>query len=99
MEIPVLLEPLPGGGFEARSADPFGLTAQGDTPDAALRHLRDQIEARKASGAILASIEVSVRKYGPHPGAGIYRDDPLYHRWRAEMEAYRQQVEDDPDQP
>jgi predicted RNase H-like HicB family nuclease len=99
MEIPVLLEPLPGGGFEARSADPFGLTAQGDTPDAALRHLRDQIEARKASGAILTSIQIPDSKPETYLGGGVYRDEPLFDRWRAEIEAYRQQVEDDPDRP
>lgn len=96
MEIPVLLEPLPGGGFRARSAYSPGLTAEGDTPDAALRHLRDQIEARLATGAMFTSIEVPVRKYGSHLGGGIYRDDPLYDRWREAMEAYRQEVEDDP---
>ena len=35
MEIPVLLEPLPSGGFRARSGDPLELTAQGDSPDSA----------------------------------------------------------------
>jgi predicted RNase H-like HicB family nuclease len=99
MEILVLLEPLPGGGFQARSADPLGLMAEGDTPEAALRHLRDLIETRKASGVILATIEIPASKPGPHPGAGIYRDEPLFDRWRAEIEAYRQQVEDDPDRP
>jgi predicted RNase H-like HicB family nuclease len=99
MEIPVLVEPLPDGGFRARSADPLGLTAQGDTPDAALHHLRDLIEARAASCAILTTIDVPVPKYGPHPGAGMYRDDPLFDRWRAEIEADRQQVEDDPNRP
>lgn len=32
MEIPVLVKPLPEGGFQARSADALGFTAQGDTP-------------------------------------------------------------------
>jgi predicted RNase H-like HicB family nuclease len=96
MEIPVLVKPLPEGGFQARSADPLGLTAQGDTPDAALRHLRDLIETETAAGAILTSIEVTAPKYGPHPGAGIYKDEPLFDRWREAIEAYRQEVEDDP---
>ena len=82
-----------------RSAEPLGLTAQGDTLDAALRHLQDLIATRTASGAILTSIEVPVPKFGPHPGAGMYRDDPLFDRWKAEIEAYRQQVEDDPNRP
>jgi hypothetical protein len=64
-----------------------------------LRRLRDLIEARAASVAILTSIDLPAPKYGPHPGAGMYRDDPLYDRWREEIEAYRRQVEDDPDRP
>jgi predicted RNase H-like HicB family nuclease len=99
MEIPVLLEPLPGGGLQARSADPLGLTAQGDTPDAALRHLHDLIQTRAASGAILKSIEVPAPKLGSYLGAGIYKDEPLFDRRREAIEAYRQQVEDDPDRP
>jgi predicted RNase H-like HicB family nuclease len=99
MEIPVLVEPLPDGGFRARSADPFALTAEGDTPDAALRHLRDLITTRTTSGAILTAIDLPVRTFGPQPGAGMYRDDPLFDRWKAEIEAYRQQVEDDPNRP
>ncbi len=99
MEIPVLVEPLPSGGFQARSADPLGLMAEGDTPDVALRHLRQLIESRKASGAILTSIEIPASKSESYLGAGIYRDEPLFDRWRAEIEAYRQEVEDDPDRP
>lgn len=99
MEISVLVEPLPGGGFQARSADALGLTAQGDTPDTALRHLRDLIQARTAAGAIFTSINVPGRATTSHLGAGIYKDDPLFDRWKAEIEAYRQQVEDDPNQP
>jgi predicted RNase H-like HicB family nuclease len=96
MEIPVLLEPLPDGGFQARSADPLGLMAQGDTPDAALRHLRDLIRSRTASGAILTSIEVPTPKSGSYLGAGVYKDEPLFDRWREAIEEYRQQVDDDP---
>jgi len=62
MEIPVLLEPLPSGGFRARSGDPLELTAQGDSPDSALRNLRDLIETRIASGFVLTSMSVWPRR-------------------------------------
>jgi hypothetical protein len=100
MEIPVLLEPSPGGGFRARSGDPLNLTGEGNTPDAALHHLRDLIVARISGGSILTSLQVpGPEQHGAHPGAGMYRDDPLFDRWLEEMEAYRQRVEDDPDLP
>jgi predicted RNase H-like HicB family nuclease len=99
MEIPVLLEPLPHGGFRARSGEPLELAAQGDTPDAALSNLRALIDTRIASGTLLRAIEIPDAQLGPHPGAGIYRDEPLFDRWRAEIEAYRQEIEDDPGVP
>jgi len=99
MEIPVLLETLPDGGFRARSGDPLDLTAQGDSPDSALRNLRDLIETRIASGTLLTTIEVLNFRTGRHPGAGIYRDEPLFDQWRAAIDAYRQEIEDDPEIP
>lgn len=99
MEIPVLIEPLPDGGFRARSGDPLELTALGDSPDSALINLRSLVEALIASGCQLSSIEVRDTKVGRHPGAGIYRDEPLFDRWKAAIETYRQEIEDDPEIP
>jgi predicted RNase H-like HicB family nuclease len=99
MEIPVLLEPLPQGGFRARSGEPLEMAAQGDTADAAPTNLRALIDTRIASGALLTAIKIPDAQLGPHPGAGIYRDEPLFDRWRAEIEAYRQEIEDDPEIP
>ena len=73
MEIPALLEPLPNGGFRARSGDPLELTAQGDSPDSALRNLRDLIETRIASGAVLTTIELPHTPAGRHPGRNLSR--------------------------
>ena len=80
----------------SESRRPPGLDGPGRHPRRGLRHLRDLLETRTASGAILTSIEVPTMKYGPHPGAGMYKDDPLFDRWREAIEAYRQEVEDDP---
>jgi hypothetical protein len=100
MEIPVLLEPSPGGGFRARSGDPLNLTAEGNTADAALHHLRDLIAARIAAGSKLTTLSVpSAERTTIHPAAGMYAGDPLFDQWRAEIEAYRQQIEDDPNLP
>jgi len=99
MEIPVLLEPLPGGGFQARSGDPLNLIAQGDSPDLALRKLRQLIDIRIASGSVLVPLAVPGPPPSPHAGAGIYRDEPLFDAWRAAIEEYREQIENDPDIP
>jgi hypothetical protein len=75
------------------------LTADGASPDTALRNLRDLIETRIATGTVLTTIEVSSARTGRHPGAGIYRDEPLFERWRAAIDAYQQSIEDDPEAP
>jgi hypothetical protein len=92
-------DPSPDGGFRARSGEPLDLTAKGDTPDAAVSNLRALIDTRIASGTLLTAIAIPDAQLGPHPGAGIYRDEPLFDRWRAEIEAFRQEFEDDPDIP
>ena len=96
MQIPVMLEPLPEGGFQARAGEPLGLIAQGETADLALSHLRDLIQTRTAAGAVLTSIEIPTTKASSFLGGGVYKDDPLFDRWREAIEEYRQQVEDDP---
>src|SRR5271157_3950934 len=90
----------PDGGFRARSGEPLNLTAEGNTADAALQHLRDLIAARIAAGSKLTTLSVpSAERTTIHPGAGMYVGDPLFDQWRAEIEAYRQQIEDDPNIP
>ena len=100
MESPLLLEPNPGGGFRARSGDPLNLTAEGNTPDSALQHLQYLIAARIAAGSTLTSLTIPTSEgISIHPGAGMYRDERFFDEWRAEIEAYRQQIEDDPGIP
>jgi len=99
MEIPVLLEALPGGRFQARSGDPLNETAQGDSRELALGKLRELIHIRIASGSVLVPLEIEGSQHAPHPGAGIYRDEPLFDAWRAAIEEYREQIENDPDIP
>ncbi len=100
MELPVLLEPTPTGGFRARSGDPLNLTAEGDSPAAALDRLRDLIALRIADGSQLTTLRVPDAGTATiHPGAGMYEGDPLFDPWREEFEAYRQNIEDDPDIP
>ena len=100
MDITVLIEPRSSGGFLARIGDPLSLSAEGETPDSAMSNLRDLISERVASGAILMSLHVPTKETPTiHPGAGMYRDEPLFDQWRTEIEAYRQMIEDDPRVP
>ena len=41
MQIPVLVEPVANNGFRARTGEPLPLSADGGTPEEAVRNLRE----------------------------------------------------------
>jgi predicted RNase H-like HicB family nuclease len=99
MEIPVLIEPNSSNGFRARTRDPFKLTAEGATPVEALRKLRELLQSSVASG------ELTLREVEPfsHPWdrfVGKWTDDDsLIAEWEKEVEAYRREVDENPNIP
>lgn len=99
MQIPVFLEPVAGNGFRARGGEPLALTAEGATPDEALRKLRELLASRLTGGARLIALEVPD---GDNPwlkGAGVFKDDPMFDAWQQAIADYRREVEEDPDVP
>jgi hypothetical protein len=96
MQIPVLIEPIDGKGFQARGAE---LCAQGATREEALRNLHEQIQARIRQGAAIVPLEVGAE---PHPlaeFAGMFKDDPRFADWKKSMAEYRRQIDEAPDLP
>ena len=59
MQIPILVEPIAGNGYRARGAEPFSLTGEGATPEAAVARLKEQLQARLRQGAV--AVEVGVK--------------------------------------
>lgn len=101
MEIPVLVEPVEGGGFRALSTFPFALQAEGTTSDEATQALRARIEGRMAAGGTIATLEVAGSTGGApgevHPilrHAGRFRSNPLFQEWLQEIEAFRKSVDE-----
>ena len=94
MEIPVLIEPIPGSGYRASGGEPFCLVAEGATPEAALARLKDQIATKLRNGASVASVEVQ----NGHPWAkavGIFDEsDPLVREWLELIEQNRSRPEE-----
>jgi hypothetical protein len=96
MQIPVLLEPISGNGYRARTGEPLALTAEGATADEAVRRLEQLVTARVSGGTRLVQIQIPA----PHPWlpfAGTLKDDPLLEDWKQAMAEHRQAVENDPD--
>src|SRR5437660_91744 len=59
MQIPVLIEPIAGKGYQARASNPFDLIAAGETAQEACKNLEALIQNRLATGARLAMVNVA----------------------------------------
>ena len=99
MQIPVLVEPVADNGFRAKAGEPLPLSADGATPEEAVRNLRAAMDRQLKDGKQLRSVEMA----SDNPWlamAGMHDpNDPLIQQWKQEMTAYRQGIEDDPDRP
>ena len=88
VEIPVLVEPVPGKGYRARGGEPFALTAEGSTPGDALRLLEELIRKRMEGGASVVPLEIPSGQAWVR-GAGMFKDDPLFDDWQAAIATHR----------
>jgi predicted RNase H-like HicB family nuclease len=99
MQIPVLVEPVANNGYRASAGEPLPLSAEGATPEEAVRNLRAALVHQLKDGKQLSSVDIA----SENPWlamAGMHDPtDPLVQEWKQEMAAYRQEVEDDPARP
>jgi hypothetical protein len=100
MQIPVLVEHLPGKGFTARAGEPFCLTAEGKTQIEALNELQKMIEERKSAGAWIVYLDVPNidNPMMRHCGT-LDPDDPLVQEWQQIMAENRKKADEDPGYP
>src|SRR5689334_5825922 len=100
MELPVLIEPVAGNGYVAKTGEPLPLRAEGATEEEALRNLRHDLNARLGNGSRVVGLEIMPP---PHPlaeFAGMYSpDDPLVQEWIDIMAENRRRADADPDAP
>lgn len=100
MEIPVLVEMLPGGGFRARAGDPFALCAEAKTQTEALDKLRKLIDERRKGGAWIVHLDVGNIDNPMMRSCGILDpDDPDVQEWEAIMAENRRKADEDPNYP
>jgi hypothetical protein len=99
VEIPVIIEPISGSGYRATGAGGLsvGLTADGATAAEAIDRLADQVRLRVNAGARLAELNLAGGTAPWNQDTGYLHDDPLYQPWRAAMEEYRRQLDEDPE--
>ncbi len=59
MQITIIIEPNEGGGFRARAGEPFSVSADGPTMNAAAEHLAALLRERLKAGARLALLDLN----------------------------------------
>lgn len=97
MKIPILIEPVHGLGFRARTGEPFRLTVEATTKDEARRQLTDLVSEQIRGGAEVELLDVPMNGVAPRPtGAGIFKDDALFDEWQQAIAEYRREIDEDP---
>jgi hypothetical protein len=51
MDIPVLIEPIPGSSFRASGGEPFAIVVEGSSPADALARFKDAVNKKLNNGA------------------------------------------------
>jgi hypothetical protein len=98
MEIQVLVERVEGNGYRVRGVEPFGVTAEGATPEEAINTFRDLVTARLKSGSEIVSVSIPDIDNPWARMAGIWdKDDPLIDQWIETMKENRRKADEDPD--
>ena len=95
MEIPVLVEPINGNGYRARSGEPVRMSARGATREEALSKLQEKLRGRLSDGTELVSIPSAPQ---PHPlaeFAGMFKDDPYFEEVMEIMAENRRKMDKD----
>jgi hypothetical protein len=95
MDIPILIEMVPGGGFRASSGPPLALSAEGDTQPEAVRKLEALLRAKLDAGAWLDVVSLPSAVENPIlRSAGIFSDkDPMVQEWLAIMAENRRAMD------
>ncbi len=76
MQIPIVVEKVKGAGWRARSGEPLADSAEGATPDEAMRKLREVLTERIHAGAKLMRLDIPAADDPWVMVAGMLEDEP-----------------------
>jgi predicted RNase H-like HicB family nuclease len=98
MHVLILIEPIEGGRFRARSGEPFGASAEGETAEEAAHQLETILRDRLHTGSRLALLDLENGLPPPTP-APLHleplRDDDWFFQTMREAIAENRQREDE----
>jgi len=94
MEIPVLIEPIPGVGFRASGGEPFAIVTEGPTAEEALAQFKERVSAKLKNGTRITSVTIPADEHPWLEFAGMYDpNDPLVQEWQAIIKENRDRDE------
>jgi hypothetical protein len=92
MQIPVVIERLPGNRFRAKSAAAQLFAVEADSVEESLRLWRERFAAVLPANAEVVRVEPTVASEHPLARfAGDLKDDPLFDDWCEAIEEFRRQ--------
>jgi hypothetical protein len=107
MELHVVVEQVEGNGYLART--PLGWSAEGPTPEQAVKNLQEEAARKLAGGATVTTIQVPTPDTrfirAPDPGLDPWKamigtldlNDPVIREWMQIIEENRRAADNDPD--
>jgi hypothetical protein len=82
MEIPVIIESVPGNGYRVSGAELFAIVAEGATAEEALAQFKKRVTDKLQNGARIASVEIQGNANPWLESAGIFDpQDPIVQEW------------------
>jgi predicted RNase H-like HicB family nuclease len=98
MQVPILIELLPDGGFRATAGFPFCLTAEGKTRDEVLQKIRGLIEGQMTVGREILQLEIPISENPWLRNIGTFDSkEPLVQEWLEIMAENRRKDDSGPD--
>ena len=92
MKIPVLIEAASPDRYRGSVGQPFGASAEGDSPEAMLRIIQQQIANRVPQGAHIATLDLPSADNPWLDGMGMFRDEPLFDDGQPAIADYRRRA-------
>jgi len=90
MEIPVLIEPIPGAGYRATGVEPFSIVVEGAMPEDALSRFKGRLTEKLSIGVRIASVALPNSEHPWAKFAGKYdENDPVVQKWLQIMREQR----------
>lgn len=94
MQIPIVIESLPGNRFRAKSASLHTFAVEGESAEKSLRLWQERFASVLPADAVIVRVESPpTAEHSLTRFAGRFKDDPLFDEWQKAIEEFRQKCD------